>query len=73
MPDCLVVLKLNRDGSADVIYNGPAARVWDAAGKAAKNGQRKIGLGRLRKLDAEVEPGERLREARPFGAGVAER
>ena len=49
-PDYLLVLKLEKDGSAEEIYYGPGKPVWDACGKMQKNGQRFIGLGRLRRL-----------------------
>jgi len=46
----LVVLRLDADGAASIVYDGPYQPVWDAAGKPQKNGQRKISLGRLNEL-----------------------
>lgn len=48
--DLLVALRLGKDGSAEVVYAGPAAPVWDAAGPVASNGQRRISLSTLRRL-----------------------
>ncbi|GGO94052.1 hypothetical protein GCM10011584_34200 [Nocardioides phosphati] len=60
LPDFLVALRIERDGSANVIYNGPAAPVWEAAGEAAKNGQRRIGISRLRALQEAIPEAQRL-------------
>jgi hypothetical protein len=49
-PDHLLVLGLFRDGSFEEIYNGPGDLVWEAAGKLQKNGQRPIGVSKLRGL-----------------------
>jgi hypothetical protein len=51
-PERLIVLKLNQDGTADVVYNGPGRPVWDACGRLQKNGQRHISLKALRGLTA---------------------
>lgn len=51
MPDILIVLRLLETGSAELVYNGPAAPAWHVAGGAQKNGQRRISLSRLRTLD----------------------
>jgi hypothetical protein len=59
-PQHLLVLRLNRDGTAEEIYNGPGAAVWRAAGKMQKNGQRPIGVAKLRVLMAEGAEAERL-------------
>jgi len=53
-PDILLVLKLMPDGTAKEVYNGPGCLAWKVAGKMQKNGQRAIGVGRLRKLMAIV-------------------
>jgi hypothetical protein len=58
--DMLLVLKLNRDGSFDVAYNGPADPAWAASGKPQKNGQRRISLSKLRTLDKVVPADLRL-------------
>jgi len=64
-PDHLIVLKLNQDGSTNEVYNGPGAPAWHQAGKMQKNGQRSIGLSRLRLIMQQVPACERLRAARP--------
>lgn len=60
----LIALYLDRHGPPEVVYNGPADRVWSAAGGAQKNGQRVISLTRLRQLNAEVDDNDRLVEVR---------
>ena len=46
----LVVLRVVNPEEAEIIYDGPGAPVWAAAGKVAKNGQRSIGIGKLRDI-----------------------
>jgi hypothetical protein len=60
-PDHLLVLKLNSDGSADEVYNGPGAAPWEQAGRLQKNGQRAISLARLRRLMDHVSDRDRVR------------
>ena len=44
----LIVVKLNpEDGRAGIVYDGPAQKAWNKAGKPQKNGQRRIGLAKL--------------------------
>ena len=62
-PDVLLELKLMPDGTAIEIYNGPGDLAWRNAGKKQKNGQRPIGIGRLKALMAEV-PKEQCIERR---------
>jgi hypothetical protein len=59
-PDHLLVLKLNMDGSMTEVYNGPGSPAWHQAGKMQKNGQRSIGVSRLRALMQRVPASERL-------------
>ncbi len=59
-PQHLVVLKLSRKGTADVIYNGPGGPAWRRAGAKQKNGQRRISLATLRTLDRTVADTDRL-------------
>lgn len=59
-PQHLLVLRLNRDGTAEEVYNGPGAPAWRAAGKMQKNGQRPIGVAKLRALMAGVAERDRL-------------
>ena len=59
----LLVLTIAKDGSATTIYNGPAAPIWAAAGPQQSNGQRKISLSALRRLQEMVPFDEQLEEA----------
>ena len=65
----LLVLRLHRQGPPEVVYNGPADRVWAVAGPVQSNGQRRVGLATLRQLNGTVEPTRRLPEVRLFQAG----
>lgn len=49
----LVVLKVVSPEEAEIVYDGPGAPAWSAAGKVAKNGQRVVRLSKLRALAAE--------------------
>jgi hypothetical protein len=46
----LVVLKVVSPEEAEIVYDGPGAPAWSAAGKIGKNGQRVVSLSRLRAL-----------------------
>jgi len=46
----LIVVRISEDGDAEIVYDGPAAPAWEAAGKAQKNGQRSISISKLKKL-----------------------
>lgn len=59
-PQHLIVLHISPRGVATEIYNGPGAPVWGNAGPVQKNGQRAIGLSKLKKMAAEVAPILRL-------------
>ena len=61
-PDYLIVLSIDSQGEISEVYNGPGQPVWDLFEKRArpKNGQYQVSLGRLRKLDSEVAPGEKI-------------
>ena len=52
--DCerLIVLRIASPEEAEVVYDGPGAPAWAAAGSMQKNGQRKISLTRLRAIAA---------------------
>jgi hypothetical protein len=45
--DRLIVLRVFSPEQAEIVYDGPGAPVWAAAGKMQKNGQRKIALSKL--------------------------
>ena len=46
----LVVLRVVSPEEAEIVYDGPGAPAWAAAGKAQKNGQRVVSLSKLRAL-----------------------
>jgi hypothetical protein len=46
--DRLIVLRVVSPEEAELVYDGPGAPIWAAAGAMQKNGQRKIGLAKLR-------------------------
>lgn len=49
----LVVLKVLSPEEVEIVYDGPGAPAWSAAGKVAKNGQRVVRLSKLRILTEE--------------------
>jgi len=48
--DCerMIVLRIVSPEEAEIVYDGPGAPIWAAAGSMQKNGQRKISLTKLR-------------------------
>ena len=64
--DHLLVLRINGDGSASEVYNGPAEPVWDAAGRIQSNGQRIVSLSRLMALQMKVLADQKLPLAEPW-------
>ena len=58
----LVVLHLSRIGAATEIYNGPGDLVWQASGAMQRNGQKAIGLAKLKALMKNVPESMRLPE-----------
>ena len=64
-PQHLIVLRLERDGGAPTVYNGPGKEPWMAAGKRQKNGQRSLSLAKLRELQAKVAPESCVPEVEP--------
>jgi hypothetical protein len=50
--DCarLIVLRIVSPKQAEIVYDGPGAPAWAAAGSMQKNGQRKIALTKLRAI-----------------------
>ncbi|WP_371055141.1 hypothetical protein [Rhodosalinus sp. K401] len=63
-PEHLIVLHRPKGGPMRIVFNGPGALAWAAAGKMQKNGQRPISLSRLRLLAADVPAGDRIPEVR---------
>ena len=61
-PEHLIVLKINKDGSFDEIYNGDGTRVWAlvAHKPIPSNGQLSVSLTALRKLASQVQDSERI-------------
>lgn len=53
--DRLVVIKVISPLEAEIVYDGPGAPVWDAAGALQKNGQRQIRLTKLRAIQTAKE------------------
>lgn len=64
-PQHLIVLRLERDGGATTIYNGPGRKPWMAAGKKQKNGQRSLSLAKLRALQEKVAPEDAVPHVEP--------
>lgn len=61
-PEHLLVLKINKDGTTQEVFNGPGDAVWKCCGVMQKNGQRPISLKRLQAIQKTVLPCERLPE-----------
>lgn len=61
-PEHTIAIKLNQDGSFDELYNGPGHLIWEQfQGKPLpKNGQYSISVTKLRALNLEVPPHERI-------------
>lgn len=59
-PNHLLVLFLAPTGEVTEVFNGPGSIVWAACGPMQRNGQRPIGLSKLRTLMATVAPSARL-------------
>ena len=60
VPEHLLVLKLHRDGSIEEIYNGHGVWAWDHCGKMQRNGQRQIGLSKLKRIMEPMPMDQRL-------------
>ena len=56
------VFRINVDGSASEICNGPSAPVWASAGGIQSNGQRVVSLSRLMALQMKVSADQKLQE-----------
>jgi len=59
-PEHLLVLHRPKGGPIQVIFNGPGASAWNAAGKMQKNGQRPVSLARLSILAKAIPENDRL-------------
>ena len=64
-PEHLIVLRINRDGTFEEIYNGCGDRVWGLVSHKCmpSNGQLQISLSALRKLNLQVADNERISRA----------
>ena len=62
-PDHLIVLLLSPDGAFQDIYNGPGSAPWREANSPDKKGYRFLSHGKLVRLQEQVAPDERVREA----------
>jgi hypothetical protein len=65
-PEFLIVLRLEKDGTFEEIYNGPGGRVWAlvAHKPLPKNGQYQVSLTALRRLAKLVALDERIQRVR---------
>lgn len=54
------MLKIDRDGSFEEVYNGPGDIAWSLVGKRQKTGQCHVSLAKLRAAMAEVPERGRL-------------
>ncbi len=64
-PDQLLVLRLNKDGGFEEVYNGRGCRAWALVSckELPRNGQYQVRLSALRKLMSAVPVAERLPRA----------
>lgn len=53
--DRLVVLKVVSPSEAEIVYDGPGAPAWAAAGNMQKYGQRSVRLSKLRSIAATMQ------------------
>ena len=54
LADRLVVVTLNpENGEAVIVFDGPAETAWQLAGPAQKNGQRRLSLTKLARIDEQ--------------------
>lgn len=60
-PDYLIVLRIDKRGFHEEIYNGPGNIPWNIAGPRQRNGQRPISINKLRKENLKVSEGDRIR------------
>ena len=52
-PDYLIVLKIDKEGNINEIYNGPGSEPWRLAGAMCKNGQRTISISKLKSISVQ--------------------
>jgi hypothetical protein len=61
-PEHVIVLRLERNGEATEVFNGPGAIVWQNCGSMQANGQRPISIATLRRLMSDIPPTKRIPE-----------
>lgn len=54
-PEHLIVLRIDKDGLPEEVYNGPGAVAWSACWARQSNGQRQISLSKLKELMSSEE------------------
>ena len=61
-PEYLIVIKIDRDGDWEEIYNGPGEEVWKRIDetKPSKNGQWQISLAKLRAMMQSVTEEQKI-------------
>lgn len=59
-PEYLIVLRINRDGGFEEVYNGPGDIAWELVGKRQKTGQCHVSLAKLRAAMAEIPERDRF-------------
>lgn len=59
-PEYLIVLKINRDGAFEEVYNGPGEAAWGLRGRRQKTGQCHISLSKLHAVMDEILERDRL-------------
>ena len=63
-PEHLIALRRSKGETVEVVFNGPGDLPWEAAGEIGSNGQRRLGIARVRTLDQGVLDEQRLRLVR---------
>jgi len=61
-PEYTIIVRINKDGTFELYYNGPGKIIWDAINKEKRqsNGQYSVALSRVRELDSTVPDDERV-------------
>lgn len=60
-PDYLIVLRIDKRGFHEEIYNGPGCIPWNIAGPKQSNGQRSINISKLRRENIKVSEEDRIK------------
>jgi hypothetical protein len=61
-PDYAIIIRVNKDGTFEICYNGPGQVIWDtfAGKKRPSNGQYSVALSRVRELSTTVPDDQRI-------------